>query len=65
MKAMTPHAGKSVQLAIVAMLLSLAAAATAAAQTTGSVEGTVVDQTGTPLPGVLVTVAGEVGSIGV
>ena len=58
MKAMTPHTGKSVQLAIVAMLLSLSAAATAAAQTTGSIEGTVVDQTGIALPGVLVTVAG-------
>ncbi len=57
-KAVTPHAGRVVQLAIAAVLLSLSAAATAAAQTTGSIEGTAFDPSGRPLPGVAVTVAG-------
>ena len=41
------------------MLLSLSAAATATAQTVGTIEGTVVGQNGNALPGVLVTVTGS------
>ena len=44
------------RLAIAAVLLS--ATATAAVQTTGTIEGVVVDANGNPLPGVTVTVAG-------
>ena len=44
------------RLALAALLLSAAAAA--AAQTTGTIEGVVVDADGNPLPGVTVTVAG-------
>ena len=44
------------RLALAALLLSAAAAA--AAQTTGSIEGVVIDADGNPLPGVTVTVAG-------
>ncbi|MCY3930856.1 MAG: TonB-dependent receptor [Acidobacteria bacterium] len=44
------------RLALAALLLSAAAAA--AAQTTGSIEGVVIDADGSPLPGVTVTVAG-------
>ena len=50
-----PHR-RSGRLALAALLLSAAAAA--AAQTTGSIEGVVVDADGSPLPGVTVTVAG-------
>ncbi|MXX76183.1 MAG: TonB-dependent receptor [Holophagales bacterium] len=45
------------RLALAALLLAAAAAA-ATAQTTGTIEGVVVDADGTPLPGVTVTVAG-------
>ena len=44
------------RLALAALLLSAATAA--AAQTTGSIEGVVIDADGNPLPGVTVTVAG-------
>ena len=47
------------RLGIPAFLLSLLAVATATAQTTGTIEGAVVDQNGTPLPGVSVTVTGS------
>ena len=50
------HAHSVGRLTIPALLLSLLAAATATAQTTGTIEGAVVDQNGTPLPGVSVTV---------
>ncbi len=56
--AMKATTARPVQLAIAAVLLSLAVAPAAAAQTTGSIEGTVLDPTGSPLPGVAVTVAG-------
>ena len=45
-----------VRLALAAVLLSATAAA--AVQTTGTIEGVVVDANGSPLPGVTVTVAG-------
>ena len=45
------------RLALAALLLSLATAA--AAQTTGTIQGVVVDADGNPLPGVTVTVAGS------
>ena len=45
------------RLALAAVLLSATAAA-ATAQTTGTIEGVVVDADGTPLPGVTVTVTG-------
>ena len=51
----SPRSGAS-RLAIAVWLLSTAA--TAAAQTTGVIEGVVVDANGSPLPGVMVTVAG-------
>ena len=53
------HAHSVGRLTIPALLLSLLAAATATAQTTGTIEGAVVDQNGTPLPGVSVTVTGS------
>ena len=53
------HAHSVGRLAIPALLLSLFAAATATAQTTGTIEGTVVDENGTALPGVSVTVTGS------
>ena len=40
------------------MLLSLSVAVTTTAQTTGSIDGAVVDANGNPRPGVVVTVAG-------
>ena len=46
------------QVVIVGLLLWLATASAAAAQTTGSIEGAVVDPAGSPLPGVVVTVVG-------
>ena len=58
MKAVTPHACRAVRVAIAVALLSLPAAAPAAAQTTGSIEGAIVDANGSPLPGVVVTVTG-------
>ena len=59
MKTPAPHTRCGGRLAIAAMLLSLSAAATAAAQTVGTIEGTVVDANGNALPGVLVTVTGS------
>ena len=47
------------RLAIAVLLLSMSAAATATAQTSGTIEGTVADENGTPLPGVSVTVTGS------
>ncbi len=46
------------RLGIVTMLLSLPVAPLASVQTTGAIEGSVVDATGDPLPGVVVTVSG-------
>ncbi len=48
-------------LAAVLLSLSATAAVTAAVQTTGAIEGAVVDANGNPLPGVVVTVAGPGG----
>ena len=59
MKTPTPPTRRGGRLAIAAMLLSLSAAATATAQTVGTIEGTVVGQNGNALPGVLVTVTGS------
>ena len=42
-------------------MLSLSATALAAGQTTGSIEGAIVDPNGSPLPGVVVTVTGPGG----
>ena len=63
MKSMTPYACILGRLAVAAVLFSLSATATvtAAAQTTGAIEGAVVDANGNPLPGVVVTVAGPGG----
>ena len=63
MTSMTPHACNLGRLAVAAVLLSLSATAavTAAVQTTGAIEGAVVDANGNPLPGVVVTVAGPGG----
>ena len=63
MKSMTPHACNLGRLIVTAVLLSLSATAavTAAVQTTGAIEGAVVDANGNPLPGVVVTVAGPGG----
>ena len=58
MKAITLYAYNPGRLAIAALLLSLSATVIAAAQTTGSIDGAVVDANGNPLPGVVVTVAG-------
>ena len=58
MKTMTLDACHPGQLAIAVVLLSLSVAVTAAAQTTGLIDGAVVDANGTPLPGVVVTVTG-------
>ena len=58
MKTMTLDACNPGQLAIAVVLLSLSVAVTAAAQTTGLIDGAVVDANGTPLPGVVVTVTG-------
>ena len=58
MKTMTLDACHPGQLAIAVVLLSLSVAVTAAAQTTGFIDGAVVDANGTPLPGVVVTVTG-------
>ena len=58
MKTMTLDACNHGQLAIAGVLLSLSVAVTAAAQTTGLIDGAVVDANGTPLPGVVVTVTG-------
>ena len=46
------------RLGIVTILLSFPVAAMASAQTSGAIEGSVVDATGNPLPGVVVTVSG-------
>ena len=51
-----PYLWRLSRLAIAAVLLSATAAA--AVQTTGTIEGVVVDANGSPLPGVTVTVAG-------
>ena len=51
-----PYLWRLSRLAIAAVLLS--ATATAAVQTTGTIEGVVVDANGNPLPGVTVTVTG-------
>ncbi len=59
MKTPAPHTRCGGRLAIAAMLLSLSAAASATAQTTGAIEGTVVGANGNALPGVLVTVTGS------
>ena len=48
-------------LAAVLLSLSATSAVTAAVQTTGAIEGAVVDANGNPLPGVVVTVAGPGG----
>ena len=53
---MTRYPSMMVRLAAVALLLALPVAASA--QPVGSIEGTVVDANGTPLPGVVVTVTG-------
>ena len=58
MKTMTLDACHPGQLAIAVVLWSLSVAVTAAAQTTGLIDGAVVDANGTPLPGVVVTVTG-------
>ena len=58
MRTMTLDACNPGQLAIAVVLLSLSVAVTAAAQTTGLIDGAVVDANGTPLPGVVVTVTG-------
>ena len=47
------------RLTIPALLLSLLTAATATAQTTGTIRGTVVDASGNALPDVLVTATGS------
>ena len=57
MNAVTLHTCNLGRLATAALLLSWSATATAA-QTTGSIEGAVVDANGNPLPGVVVTVTG-------
>ena len=61
MKAMTLAACNPARLAIAAVLLSLSATALGAGQTTGSIEGAIVDPNGSPLPGVVVTVIGPGG----
>ena len=53
------HAHSLGRLTIPAMLLSLLAATPATAQTTGTIEGTVVGANGAPLPGVSVSVTGS------
>ncbi|MDE2677282.1 MAG: TonB-dependent receptor [Gemmatimonadota bacterium] len=53
------HAHGVARLAIPALLLSLIAAPPSTAQTTGAVTGGVVDGSGTPLPGVTVTLTGS------
>ena len=58
MKTMTLDACHPGQLTIAVVLWSLSVAVTAAAQTTGFIDGAVVDANGTPLPGVVVTVTG-------
>ena len=59
MKTIIPRALTPGRLAIFAALLSLSATATATAQTTGTIEGTVVDENGFSLTGVLVTATGS------
>ena len=56
MKPLSPLARRRFPLAIVALLLSLSATAPATAQTTGTIEGTVVGGNGFPMAGALVTV---------
>ena len=58
MKAITLDACNYGRRAIAVVLLSLSVAVTTTAQTTGSIDGAVVDANGNPLPGVVVTVAG-------
>ena len=52
------HTSNRGRAAIGAVLLSLVAAGAAPAQTPGTIEGSVVDANGSPLPGVVVTVTG-------
>ena len=54
-----PYARGPARLASAAVLLWLFATAPAMAQTTGVIEGTVVDASGNPLPAALVTVTGD------
>ena len=56
MPTMTSRFSTSMRLGIGSVLLSLLVAATAFAQTAGTIEGSVVDANGNPLPGVVVTV---------
>ena len=60
MKTKIPRALTLALPGIFAALLSLSAAATA--QTTGKIEGTVIDENGFSLPGVRVTAAGPAGA---
>ena len=55
MKAITLDACNYGRRAIAVVLLSLLVAVTTTAQTTGSIDGAVVDANGNPLPGVVVT----------
>ena len=58
MKVTTSAVCTSIRLGIATALLSLSVAAAASAQTAGTIEGSVVDANGSPLPGVVVTVSG-------
>ncbi len=58
MKAITPLLCTSIRRGIATVLLPFSVAATASAQPTGGIEGSVVDANGDPLPGVVTTVIG-------
>ena len=58
MERIAPYARNAVPITIGVALLSLVAGATAPAQTPVTIEGSVVDANGSPLPGVVVTVTG-------
>ena len=60
METTTARVCRPIRVGVAVMALSLSA--TAAAQPTGAIEGSVVDANGTPLPGVVVTVTGPDGS---
>ncbi len=57
---MKPHTRSPARVVVIGLLLWLATMSTVAAQTTGSIEGAVVDDlSGSPLPGVVVRVVGQ------
>ena len=58
MSDLPPATRRIFRIAVAAALAALAATVAAAAQTSGAIEGSVVDANGSPLPGVVVTVIG-------